>query len=117
MLQDLLQLLIALSMLLIVYFAYMKKGKLPVYAALVILASIALSESLSGLASLLGQVDFLDFIVRALNSIEGLVVYAELIALVYLLFFSKFKAKDDAFKITLIVYIVLTLIMALGIVA
>lgn len=117
MLQDILQLLIALSMLLIVYFAYFKKGKLPVYAALVILASIALSESLSALASVLGQVNFLDFMVRALNSLEGLVVYAELVALVYLLFFSKLKAKNGIFKVTLIVYIVLTLIMALGVVA
>lgn len=116
MLHDLVQLIIASTMLLIVYFAYTKRGKLPVHAALVILGSMALSATLSGFASFLGHVDFLDFLVRALRSLEGVVVYAEVIILVYLLFLSKYKTRNTTVKATLIVYIVLTLVLALGII-
>jgi len=115
MLVLLVRIIIALTILFIVFFAYMKKDMLPKLVTYTILTSIALSMALSGFAGLISDVDFLSFLVRIFRTLADLVVYVEVALIVFLLFFSKFKSKTMLLKVVIMVYVVLTLLLAFGV--
>jgi len=106
------RLFIVSAILVIVYFAYVKKDTLPKLVTLIILASIAAAMALSALAGLLSAIDFLE---NALKTLAGLIVYLEIGLLVFVMFFSKHKTKISLLKAAIIVYMVLVLLMALGV--
>ncbi len=115
MLIELTRIIIALSILVIVVFAYIKKDMLPKLISYVILSSIALSMILSGLAGLISGVDFLNFLESIFRTLADLVIYLEVGIIIFLLFFSKFKTKITLLKVVIIVYVVLTLLLAFGV--
>ena len=115
MLNELIRIIIAASILLIIFFAYMKKDTLPKLVSYVILASIAITMGLSGFAGLISGVDFLSFLVNIFRTLASLVVYFEIGLIVFLLFFSKFKTKISLLRIAIIIYVVLRLLLAFGV--
>jgi hypothetical protein len=115
MLNELARIVIAAAILLIIFFAYMKKDTLPKLVTYIILSSIALSMALTGLAGLISGVDFLIFLVSIFRGLADLVVYVEIGLIIFILFFSKYKTKIDLLKIVIIVYLVLKLLLAFGV--
>ena len=115
MFNEIARIIIATSILLIVFFAYIKKDTLPKLVTFTILASIALTMALSGLAGLISGVDFLNFLESIFRSLADLVVYVELGLIIFLLFFSKYKTKISLLRIAIIVYVVTKLLLAFGV--
>jgi hypothetical protein len=115
MLNELARIIIAVSILFIVFFAYIKKDTLPKLVTYVILSSIALTMALSGLAGLISGVDFLSFLVSILRTLGDLVVFVELGLIIFLLFFTKHKTKIMPLKVVIIVYVVFKLLLAFGV--
>jgi hypothetical protein len=114
MLLSIAQIIVAGLVLYVLYFGYFKKNVLAKFAAFIILAAIMLIELLHGFAGLISDVDFLNFLETIFNGIAGLVIYAELVGLIVLLFFTKLKYKDSALKWALIAYVVLVLLIEFG---
>jgi len=115
MLHELARITIALSILVILFFAYNKKDTLPKLVSFIILASIALSMALTGFAGLISDVNFLDFLETIFRALAGLVVYVEIGLIIFLLFFSKYKTKVMLLKLAIIIYSVLTILLAFNV--
>lgn len=115
MFNEIARIIIAASILLIVFFAFMKKDMLPKLLSYTILASIALSMAFSGLAGLIADIDFLNFLESIFRTLADIVVFLEISVIIFLLFFSKFKTKFMLLKVVTIIYVVLTLLLALGV--
>ena len=115
MLNELARIIIAVSILFIVFFAYIKKDKLPTLVTYVILSSIALTMALGGLAGLISGVDFLSFLESIFRTLRDLIVFIEIGLIIFLLFFTKHKTKIMALKVVIIVYILFKLLLAFGI--
>jgi len=115
MFESLTQIIIAASVLGILFFAYFTKNKLATHVVYVILAAYAITMAFSGMASLIRDVDFLSFLVSFLNFLNDLIVFIEIGVIIFLLFFSTFKSKIMALKVIIIVYAVLSLLLALNI--
>ncbi len=111
MIESLVLILIAAAILVILFFAYTTKNKLASYVAYIILAAIALSMALNGLVGLISGVDFLSFLVDILNMINSIIIFVELGLIIYLVFISKLKNKNTILKVTIIVYVVLSLLV------
>lgn len=109
------RIIIAITILLILFFAYTTKGMLPKLVSFVILTSIALSMVFSGLAGLISGIDFLNFLESLFRTIADIIVYVEVGFIIFLLFFSKVKTKRMPLKVAIIIYVVLTLLLAFGI--
>ncbi len=110
MLETLARIFIAASIIIILLFAYMKKDKLARHVAFIILAAIAITMGLNGLANLISDIDFLTFLVNIIRFLADIVFIASLALIVFLLF-MKFKTKIMALKIAIIVYVVLSLLI------
>ena len=108
---DLLRLIIALSILAILFFAYTTRNKLARVVVYTILAAIALSMALNGLAGIIGNVDFLSFLVDIIRFLNDLVVFVEIGVILFLVFLSKLSTKNTLLKATILVYVIVTLIM------
>jgi hypothetical protein len=115
MLIELTRILIASAILVIIFFAYMKKDMLPRLVTYTILASIALAMALNGFAGLISDIEFLNFLESIFRTISGLIVYVEIGLILFLLFFSKHQTKVTLLKVVIIIYVVLKLLLAFGI--
>jgi hypothetical protein len=115
MINEILRIVLALSILVIVFFAYMKKDSLPKLVTYTILSSIALSMALSGLAGLIADIEFLNFMENIFRTLSDLVVYVEIGLIIFLLFFTKHKTKIAVLKVIIIVYIVVKLLLVFGV--
>jgi hypothetical protein len=115
MLIEFARIIIAASILVIIFFAYMKKDTLPKLVTYIILTSIALAMALNGFAGLISDIEFLNFLENLFRSISGLIIYVELGLIIFLLFFSKHKTKITVLKVVIIIYVVLKLLLAFGI--
>jgi len=115
MFNEIARIIIGLSILLILFFAYTKKDKLPKYVAYTILGSIALSMVFRGFAGLISDVEFLNFLESIFRTFADLVVFVEILVILFLLFLSKHTTKIMLLKTGIIVYVVLTVLMQLGI--
>jgi len=115
MIESLVLIVIAASILVILFFAYMTKIKLASYIAYTILAAVAVSMALTGLIGLINDIDFLSFLVSFLRLLNDIVTFVELGIIVFLLFLSKHKTKIMLLKVAVIVYVVLSLLVALNI--
>ncbi len=115
MIDSLLQIVIAASIFMILFFAFMTKSKIAKFVVYTILAAVAASMALNGLAGLISDVDFLSFLENFIRLLSDIVVYVELGVIIFLLLVSKFKTKILFLKVAIIVYVVLTLLLALGI--
>lgn len=93
----------------------MTKNKLARVVSYTILASIAISMALNGMAGIIADVDFLSFLVRFFQFVSDIIVYVELGLIVFLLFFSKHKSKIMLLKVAIIVYVIFTLVIELNI--
>ncbi|GEM_PF-750721 len=111
MLLSIAQIVVAVLALIILFFAYFKNNTLGKLAAFVILAAILLAQLFNGFAGLISSVDFLNFLESIFRGIAGLIVYAELIVLVILAFFSKHKTKVSLLNWSIIAYIILVLLI------
>ncbi len=111
MLNSLFLLIVAVSILFILFFAFMTKNKLASYVSYTILASIAITMALNGMAGIIADVDFLSFLVRFFQFLSDIIVYIELGLIVFLLFFSKHKSKNMLLKVAIIVYVIFTLLL------
>ncbi|TVP93780.1 MAG: hypothetical protein EA374_08490 [Acholeplasmatales bacterium] len=114
MINALVLIVIAASILAILFFAFMTKSKLASYVAYTILASVAVTMALNGFAGLIRDVDFLSFLVDLFRFLASIVVIAELALILFLLLMSKHKTKVLLLKIAIVVYVVLTLLVELG---
>ncbi len=112
MINALILIFIAASILAILFFAYMTKTKLASYVAYTILAAIALSMALSGMIGLINDIDFLSFLVSFLEFLKDIIVFVELGIILFLLLMSKHKkTKIMLLKVAIIAYVVLTLVV------
>lgn len=115
MLESLILIIIAASILTILFFAFMTKNKLASNVSYVILAAIAVSMALRGLVGLIIDVDFLSFLVSILRFLNDLVIFFEIGLIVYFLFFTGHKNKVMLVKVAIIVYAVLSLLIEFNI--
>lgn len=115
MINALMLFIIGAAILIILFFAYTTKNKLASYVSYTILAAVAISMSLNGLAGLIADIDFLSFLESFLRLLSDIVVFIELVVILLLLFISKFKSKVMLLKVTIIVYVVLKLIIEFNI--
>jgi len=115
MLNEIARIIVAASILIIVFIAFVKKDTLPKLVSYTILASIALSMAFSGFAGLIANVDFLNFLESIFRFLADIVVFLEIGIIVFLLFFSKFKTKVILLKVVIIIYVVLTLLLEFGV--
>lgn len=115
MFSSLIQLSIAVAIIFILIFAFLSKNKLATVVSFTILASYAISMALGGMAGLIADVNFLSFLESFIRLLNDIVVYIEIGIIVFLLFFSKYKNKSMLLKVVIIVYVVLTLLLALNI--
>jgi hypothetical protein len=115
MINSLIQLFIAVAIIIVLIFAFMSKNKLAAVVSYTILASYALSMAFGGMAELIADINFLSFLESFLKLLNDIVVFVELGIIVFILFFSKYKNKSMLLKIVIIVYVVLTLLLALNI--
>ncbi len=111
MLLSIAQIIVAVLALIILLFAYFKNSTLGKLAAFVILAAILLAQLFNGFAGLISSVDFLNFLESIFRGIADLIIYAELVILVILAFFSKHKSKETLLNWSIIGYIVLVLLI------
>lgn len=111
MLLSIAQIIIALLVLLVLFYAYFKNNTLAKLSAFVILTAIIVVQLLHGLAGLISSVDFLNFLESIFNGIADLIKYAALVVLVLLVFVSKYKTKDALLKWSIVAYIVLVLLI------
>ncbi len=102
---------VAVMVIIVLYYAYFKNSILGKLAAFVILAGIVVSQLFSGFAGLIADVEFLNFLESIFRGIASLVIYAELVVLVILVFFSKFKSKENILNGAIIVYIIFVLLL------
>lgn len=115
MLVSIVQIIIAALGLLILFYAYFRNNTLGKLAVFIILTAIFLIQFLNGFAGLIADVDFLNFLESIFRGIADLVVYVELAALVFVMFFTKHKSKEVILKYALIGYIVLVLLIEFGV--
>ncbi len=111
MLLTIAHLIVAVLVLVILYFAYFRNNTLGKLSAFVILAAIVLVQVLNGLAGIIADVDFLNFLENLLKGISGIVIFAELVLLIILAFFGKHKSKEDLLKWSIVGYVVLVLLI------
>jgi len=112
---EMIRLFIASAILVIIFFAYVKKETLPKLVTLIILASIAVSMALNAFAGIISGIDFLNFLENALKTLASLVVYLEIGLIIFVMFFSQHKTKITLLKVAIIGYMVLVLLLALGV--
>jgi len=112
---SIIQIVIAVLALIVLFYAYFKNSPLAKISAFVILAAILLAQLFAGFAGLISGVDFLNFLESIFRGIAGLVIYAELVVLIILVFFSKYKTKDALLKWSIIVYTILVLLVELNV--
>jgi|AntRauTorcE11897_2_1112592.scaffolds.fasta_scaffold04933_4 hypothetical protein len=110
MLEALLHLLIGVSIFVVVFYAYTAKNKLARQVTYIILVSIALSMALTGLSDFFAQIDFLSFMSDLFRQLSGLVVFVELVLIIYFTFIAKIRNKNTLLKGAILVYIVLVLV-------
>ena len=110
MLETLARIIIAASIMIILFFAYMKKDKLSRHVAYVILAAMALSMGLSGLANLFGEIEMLSFLSDFFSLLSGVVILVEMGLIIFLLV-MRFSTKIMLLKVSIIVYVVLSLLI------
>ena len=103
--------LIVLSSLTLLYFAYFKSSSLGKLSIFVIFGSILLQE----LLSILAAIDIFDFIASLLGTISTFVVYGEVVLLLLLLLTKLKESTNKYMRISLIVVIVLKFVAILGI--
>ena len=115
MLLSIAQIIVAAAAIIVLIFAYFKNNALAKFSAFVILAAILIAQLFNGLAGLISSVDFLNFLESIFKGIADLIIYAELVVLVLLMFFSKFKSKEIVLNVSLIVYIILVLLIQFGV--
>ena len=115
MFNEIARIIIGLCILFIVFFAYMKKDTLPKLVSYIILASIALTMTFAGFAGLISDVDFLNFLESIFRTLADLVVFVEIVVILFLLFFSKNKTKIMILKVAIIIYVILTALLAFGV--
>ncbi|MDO9629038.1 MAG: hypothetical protein Q7I99_03975 [Acholeplasmataceae bacterium] len=115
MFNEIARIIIGFSILLILFFAYMKKDMLPKLVSFTILASIAFAMIFTSFARLISDVDFLNFLESIFRTLADLVVFVEIVVILFLLFFSKFKTKVMVIKVVIIVYVVLVALLAFGV--
>jgi hypothetical protein len=108
------QIIVAVSIFIIVFFAYLEKDRLPKLVSYTILASIAITMALNGLAGLISGVDFLNFLESIFRTMADFVVFLEIGLIIFLMFFSKHKTKITLLKVFIIIYIIFTLILRFG---
>lgn len=116
MIESLILIIIAVSIIGILFFAFMTKTKVASYIAYTILAAVAVSMALTGMIGLINDIDFLAFLVSFFRFLKDIVVFIELGIIVFLLLISKHKTKITLLKVAVIVYAVLTLLLALNII-
>ncbi|MFP4478030.1 MAG: hypothetical protein ACOC2U_01885 [bacterium] len=115
MFESLVRLFIGVAIIIILIFAFMSKNKLASVVSYTILASYALTMALGGMAGLIADVSFLNFLESFIRFLSDIVVFVELGIIIFLLFFSKYKSKDMVLKVVIIVYVLLTFLMAINI--
>jgi heme A synthase len=103
--------LIVLSSLYILYYAYFKKSELGKLSVYVIFASLLLQEFL-GYAS---TVSLFDFSTTLIGQIQTFVIYGEIVLLILLAVTRLKKSSNKYLKISLIVLIVLKTLLVLGV--
>ncbi|MBU1019595.1 MAG: hypothetical protein KJ847_00155 [Firmicutes bacterium] len=109
--ENIIQIMIPVLALIVLFFAYFKNNNLGKLSAFTMLAAILLVHVLNGFAGLISDVDFLNFLENIFRGVSGLVVYAELVVLVILVFFSKYKSKVALLKWSIVAYVVLVLLL------
>lgn len=102
---------IVLSSLYILYYAYFKKSELGKLSVYVIFASLLLQEFL-GYAS---TVSLFDFSTTLIGQIQTFVIYGEIVLLILLAVTRLKKSSNRYLKISLIVLIVLKVLLVLGV--
>jgi D-alanyl-lipoteichoic acid acyltransferase DltB (MBOAT superfamily) len=105
------RIIVALLALLVLFFAYIKNNTLGKLSAFVILAAILLAQLFNGFAGVISNIDFLNFLENIFRGIAGLVIYAELVFLIILVFFSKHKTKEALLNWSIIGYVILVLLI------
>jgi hypothetical protein len=114
MLNALIVIIIAVSILFILFFAYKKKDKLATTVSFVILTSIAISMAITGMIGIINNIDFLSFLVGIYRFLNDLIVFIELGFILFLMFVIKLKTKHQTLTIAIIVYVVLRLLIELN---
>jgi Na+/proline symporter len=105
------RIIVALLALIVLFYAYFKNNTLGKLSAFVILAAILFAQLFNGFAGLVSGVDFLNFAENIFRGIAGLIIYAELVVLVILVFFSKHKTKEALLNWSIIGYVILVLLI------
>ncbi|MFO7969479.1 MAG: hypothetical protein R6U15_05140 [Candidatus Izemoplasmatales bacterium] len=115
MINSLLTIFIAITIIIILIFAYLKKSKLASLVAFTILGAYAISMAINGFVSLIADVDFLSFLETFFRFINDIIVFIEAGVIIFLLFFTKHKTKVMLLKVAIIVYVVLRLLVELNV--
>ncbi|AIO19364.1 hypothetical protein KQ51_01488 [Candidatus Izimaplasma bacterium HR1] len=103
-------LLVVLTSLVILFYAFFKKSELGKYSVYVIFGSMLLQELLSVLTTLA----LFDFLRDILGTVTTFVVYGEIILLIFLVITRLRKSSNKYFKIALVFLIVLKVLQVLG---
>ncbi|MFH5882602.1 hypothetical protein [Liberiplasma polymorphum] len=111
MINALILIILAASIMVVLFFAYTTKNKLASYVAYTMLAAIAISMAINGLIGLIIDIDFLSFLVSLFRLLNDIILFIELGVILYLLFISKHKTKIMLLKVAIIVYVVLKLVI------
>lgn len=115
MLNEIARMILGVSILFIVFFAFSTKDALSKLVTYTILASIALVMVLSGMAGIISDIEFLNFLESIFRTLADLVVFVEIVFIIFLLFFSKNKTKILLLKVFIIIYVVVKLLLAFGV--
>lgn len=98
---------IVIASLIILYYAYFMKSELAKLIVFVILGAILIGD----LLGILAGISFLEFLRNAFTTIRSLIIYIEIILIVFLTFF-KLKGKHSlVLRISTIVLLVLLLLV------
>jgi len=105
---------IAISAIIILFFAFTANSKLGKMISFIILASILISGFFTGFADLISGVDFLNFLESIFRGLADIIVYIELALIVFVTFF-KFASSNILIKGSAVVYVVFVLLMQFGV--
>lgn len=112
--ESIIRIIIAVSIIIVLFFAYMKKDKLARNVSYIVLASIMITQALTGFATLIGGIDFLNFLEQIFRGVADVVVFVELGLIIFFTFF-KFATKNRILKVSILVYVVLVLLVEFGV--
>ena len=113
--ENVISIIIALAALTVLFFAYTTKSKLARTVSYIILASVLLTQALGGLANLISDIEFLNFLEQLFRGVNGLIVFIEVGLIIFVTFFYKFGTKNPLLKGAIIVYAVLVVLVEFGV--